>query len=216
MVFGSVLYNCHHVDYWSNCSLTRQTTDIVVITCLCLSNMTIEILWLGSCLRTLITAQNERRKIGNHTHTYTHAIISKHTHTHTHKHNGIQSTWQNSIYQRQPVNKALPVCHSAYRLCNITCSEWYRHKLCMKRSLLLIISKSSDELSVTWQIKLTLAPDTLNIWETIVLSCSLSTFYSFNEWMRISTTCTRVRLICRTAVIEHGYSPKRQKFRQTD
>jgi len=45
--------------YWSNCSLTRQTTstvsDIVVITCLCLSNMTIEILWLGSCLRTLIS-----------------------------------------------------------------------------------------------------------------------------------------------------------------
>jgi len=45
--------------YWSNCSLTRQTTstisDIVVIACLCLSNMTIEILWLGSCLRTLIS-----------------------------------------------------------------------------------------------------------------------------------------------------------------
>jgi len=44
-VFGSVLYNCHHV--LSNSSLTRQTTstisDIVVITCLCLSNMMIEI-----------------------------------------------------------------------------------------------------------------------------------------------------------------------------
>jgi len=39
--------------------VTRQTTstisEIVVITCLCLSNVTIEILWLGSCLRTLIS-----------------------------------------------------------------------------------------------------------------------------------------------------------------
>jgi len=39
---------------WSNCSLTSTISDIVVIPCLCLSNMTIEILWLGSCLRTLI------------------------------------------------------------------------------------------------------------------------------------------------------------------